>query len=246
MVKAPAAGVTRKDKLVVFIPGTNLTPAQSTTFLTYAASQGFHAIGLSYSNKKSVAKLCKKEGDECFGDVRREIVFGDDLTDRVNITPATSLVGRLKSQLQTLTAPAGDAGGWDQYLGATGQVDLTKVIATGHSQGAGHAAILGIDKAIARVGLFSGPNDVVRGTGEVPSWTEDGRSTNSSVWRAMTHTLDNSKADQEDSWDNFEIGGGSPARQILSGSTSNPHFSVVVDGSLLNDIESRWGSLLAI
>lgn len=239
----PGSGVSLKNKLVVFIPGTNLTPAQSTGFLENAASQGFHAVGLAYDNKKSVAKVCKKEADACFGQVRREIVFGENLSARVNISVANSLVGRLKTQLQTLAA--GSDNTWDQYLDASGQVVLSKVVASGHSQGAGHAAILAIYRSVAGVALLAGPNDVVRQTGDVPSWTSTSRSTTSSVWRGLTHTDDNSRTDQTSSWDNFGMGGSAPARQVVSGSTSNPHFSVVVDGSLLSGINAKWNTLLA-
>ncbi len=242
VVLKPADGVTRRNKLVLFIPGTNLTPQQSMDFLNHAANAGFHVIGISYTNKKSVAKICKKDGDACFGQVRREIVFGTDSSPRVDVSVDKSILGLLKAEVLRQSDTAPDADGWDQYRSGDFLI-LNNIIATGHSQGAGHAAIIGIDRTIWRVGLLAGPNDVVRGTGAVPSWTRGPRTTPSSVWRAMTNQDDDSRPDQEDSWDNFGIGSSSPARQIVSGG-GDPHLSVVIDGQLASGIQTRWTTLL--
>src|SRR5262245_33394251 len=45
---SPPTGGTRKDKLVVFLPGQDMSTASYETFLSFAASRGYHAIGLSY------------------------------------------------------------------------------------------------------------------------------------------------------------------------------------------------------
>jgi len=245
VVLKPADGVARRNKLVLFIPGTNLTPQQSTGFLNHAANAGFHVIGVSYKNSKSVGQLCKKEGDACFGQVRREIVFGTDSSPRVKVSVEASILGLLKAEVIRQSDSAPDADGWKQYRSGSSLI-LNNIIAMGHSQGAGHAAIIGMDRTVSRVGLFAGPNDVVRNTGEVPSWTNGSQVTSPTLWRALTHRDDDSRVDQEEAWDNLGVGSSSPDRRIANASASDPHLSVVVDGELFSGIAAFWNSLLAI
>ncbi|MGH9023205.1 MAG: hypothetical protein ACRDV9_08915, partial [Acidimicrobiia bacterium] len=81
-VVIPARG-TAEGKLLVFIPGTNLTAGQSKKFLDTAADAGFGVVGVNYSNKKSVASICGKD-KACFGKVRRDIVFGGSTSGKVS------------------------------------------------------------------------------------------------------------------------------------------------------------------
>src|SRR5690606_30886884 len=85
----------------------------------------------------------------------------------VNVTPANSVVNRLIKLVGHLTVrfPLAD---WSQFEDLSGgecvespqyggcELDWTKVVALGHSQGAGVALYLGKQFPLARVGMLSG------------------------------------------------------------------------------------------
>ncbi len=242
VVRRPAPGVAPRNQLVIFIPGTGLRPSQSTEFLDYAAGLGFHVIGVAYPNSKSVATICAKEGDLCFGQVREEIVSGRPTSSKVSIDQEASILGRARAQVRLLATSA-PADGWNRYLtGEERRLLFGDLVVIGHSQGAGHAAMVGIKFPVARVGMFSGPNDIVRDTGSVPSWTRANRVTPSGQWRALSHREDSGLPEHTTSWNNFAMSAAS--RQTIGGKTANPHQSVVVDAFLLSGVSGRWRTLL--
>lgn len=225
-----ARGV-KENRLLLFIPGTGLTASQSSNFLNTAADAGFDVVGVNYANSKSVASICGKDS-ACFGAVRREIVFGTDSSPKVDVPPANSIVGRLKAAISA---------NFSGYL-VSGEPDWSKIVVSGHSQGAGHAAILGIDRpTVNRVALIAGPNDLAKK--KLPSWVVSS-SNASSRWFALGHDDDKSLGTQEASWDRFGVPGGS--RKIESYSAGDAHLSLVVDSELgpTSTLVPDWKTLI--
>jgi hypothetical protein len=247
--------------LHVFIPGTQLSASQSTKFLEQSVSQGYHAIGVNYPNSRSVGGYCGTN-DACFGQVRREIVYGNtDKYDshffdssKVDVSPDNSIVGQLTQKLQAMPSNSS----WAQYL-SNGRVNWTKVVISGHSQGAGHAGILGIDQNVARVDLLAGPNDDI-GNEKPPSWTKAAPTTPEARWFGLAHDKDKSRNKQLNSWnelfgftDSTATGETPTGRHRLITTLAAPddryHESVVVDQylNLQNSVPRlipTWDSLL--
>lgn len=154
----PAPTVVAKGRLFVLLVGTGAKPENQQAVLAAGAARGYHAIGLMYPNTPSVGSLCGNSLDpDAFWDARREILTGQDLSPLLAISPVESIDHRLTALLAWLaTNHPGE--GWATYL-AAGQADWSKVVVAGHSQGGGHAGVIGKLRDVARVVCFASPAD---------------------------------------------------------------------------------------
>lgn len=153
----PSATMVPVNKLFVFLPGTSAVPSLYRQVLRSGARRGFHTLGLNYPNATSVGSLCAASADSCFWDVRREVITGVDYSGLVSVGPADSIVTRLTKAIGYLQQHY-PAEGWGQFL-ANGQVDWSKVIVAGHSQGGGHAGVMAKLYAMNRAVYFASPAD---------------------------------------------------------------------------------------
>lgn len=153
----PPASATLRGKLLVMLPGSGTPASPYRLILRTAAASGVHAVALTYPNDQTVADICAGPGPDCPGDVRREIITGEDRSSRVAVSPADSIEGRLRALIAYLHATY-PAEGWDRFLFG-GNPDWQRIIVAGHSQGAGHAAYIGKLWLVDRVGMFGGPGE---------------------------------------------------------------------------------------
>jgi hypothetical protein len=161
----PATIVPAANKLIVFLPGTLGVPDLYRLILRSGASRGFHGIGLNYPNDTAVGTLCLGALDaNCFWDVRREVITGQDLSAKVNVGVADAIVTRL-TKLVTRLRTNFPAEGWGQYLKADGTLEWSKITVGGHSQGGGHAGVLTKLFAMNRACYFGSPPDWETGRG---------------------------------------------------------------------------------
>lgn len=162
------------NTLVVHLPGSFGEPKRATIFGKHAAELGFHSIGLMYPNAPTVGSLCTNSSDTtCFEHVRREIIEGVDYSSRINILPNESILNRLKKLLVYLhnNYPTEN---WQQYLDSENQLIFSKIIFSGHSQGGGHAAMIGKYYPIKRAVCFSSPKDWSNFSDSPPAWLSSG------------------------------------------------------------------------
>lgn len=239
VLKVPTTGVV-KHLLVVFLAGTAYTPARDSVFLERSRSLGFHTLGLAYVNHRSIQSVCGRDS-ACFGSTRREIVYGQNLSKKVSVSAANSVVGRLKANLKANPALA------EFRLNPEGEPDWAKIVVSGHSQGAGHAAVLGIDKKVARVALLGGPNDRLKKS--VPAWVQPASATGTPAasWFGLAHADDNSYATQRKAWDGFRLP--TANRQIARYAADDGHLSLSVDDWLEPSaskpaVAAQWRALL--
>ena len=154
----PSPRVAAANKLFVFLPGTDGVPDQYRLILRAGANRGFHAIGLDYPNAAAVGVLCAGSADaDCFWNVRREVITGQDLSTVVAIDNANSIVTRLTKAIAYLHQNHADEG-WGRYL-VNGSPDWSKVIVGGHSQGGGHAGVMTKLYTVSRACYFASPPD---------------------------------------------------------------------------------------
>ncbi|MBN1543717.1 T9SS type A sorting domain-containing protein [candidate division KSB1 bacterium] len=144
------------DNLLLFFPGTNATGWDYRLFLKTAAQMGYHVIGLSYENLASInLEVCRNTRDTtCHGRARQEIWFGEDTHDVIQVSYPNSVMNRLVNVLQEL-AVLQPFDGWQNFLNQDRMVNWSKVVAAGHSQGAGHAAFASKNFALKRVIMIS-------------------------------------------------------------------------------------------
>lgn len=190
---ASSPGGTPRNVLLVHFAGTGGTPQTSTIWYRYAASLGFHVIGLTHSNDATVASLCQNSPDSaCYENVRLEIINGTDLSPQVSVSRANSIENRLIKLLQYLqrTAPASE--NWGQFLTAQGTPVWSSMIISGHSQGGGHAAMLGRLYAVQRVIQFASVADYSNRFNAPAFWISKPKATPSASYFGLGHPQDES------------------------------------------------------
>jgi hypothetical protein len=154
----PDPAVPAKNGLFLFLVGTGGQPQNQQLIQSAGAARGYHVIGLMYPNTPTVGSLCADSTDpNAYWDVRREIITGQDLSPLISISPTECLEHRLVALLTYLTSTY-PTEGWGHFL-VSSQPDWSKVTVAGHSQGGGHAGVIGKLHAVARVVCFSSPAD---------------------------------------------------------------------------------------
>lgn len=189
-----------RGKLLVFFNGSGGSPlagtrgSASANFYATARAAGLHVLALSYRSDDTVGSLCKGD-DACFLPTRRTILTG---VYETGAAPALAGIavheGALARMIAALTALAArDAtGGWGAFLDPAGskpadRVRWSLVLAAGHSQGGGHAAVMGKVFALDRVVALSSPCDQTT-TGPA-SWLDAGKSSYATAPAAAFHGL---------------------------------------------------------
>jgi hypothetical protein len=143
---------TSKNKLFVFLPGTTGSPAFYTLILKKAAALGYHSIGLMYPNNSDLYVAAATNADNtAFGRGRKEIFEGTDQIAGVNVNADNCIKTRLIKLLQYMQVQH-PSENWQQYLLGS-DVNWSKVLVAGHSQGGGHAfyisKLVKVDRAIS-------------------------------------------------------------------------------------------------
>ncbi|MFO0558054.1 MAG: hypothetical protein U0269_08540 [Polyangiales bacterium] len=169
-----------RGNLLVFLNGSGGSPrtaaaTPTNNFYTVARDAGLHVLAVSYRSDDAVGQLCATAAmrDACFLATRTTI-----LTGRFQPGSATALSGiaehegvyaRVLAALVTLHRED-PAGGWGAFFDAARiatpeqAIRWPLVLASGHSQGGGHAALLGRRHALERVIALASPCDNVAGT----------------------------------------------------------------------------------
>lgn len=233
--------VPHKGYLFLFLPGSYGRATGQDLLQEQAAQDGFHGITLRYPNSWTVNDMCGPSPDpDCFEKVRMEIIDGKDRTSKVTISQANSIENRVVKLLQYLdrTRPTE---GWGQYLEGAAPA-WSKIIIAGHSQGAGHAAMIAKVYKVARVAMFGGPTDYSQRLLRIAPWLSAPHATPTEAYYVLNHTRDSLQL-RELTWRALGLdafGGpvnvditappyGNSHQLVTSVATSNAHSSVVVD-----------------
>jgi|KBSMisStandDraft_5_1062788.scaffolds.fasta_scaffold00412_19 hypothetical protein len=149
--------VKHRDKLLLFIVGTNGGSGDWLNFAEYAAKLGYHALCLDYKNTVITTTCVESKDSACFDGFRKEIMFGTPVSDLVDVDSANSIINRTIKGLQWLAKNFPNEG-WGQYFSGN-NIKWQSVVAAGHSQGAGHVAYLGKRFLLDRIIILAGPQD---------------------------------------------------------------------------------------
>lgn len=168
LVVTPGAG-NNQHQLIVMIPGTGGRATDFRTVDSTFAAMGYYVVTLDYVNNVITTACSKSEDSTCFDHFRQEIMFGTDVSDKVVVDSANSLVNRLTKLLVYLAAKDKE---WAGFV-HKGKVRWEKVIAAGHSQGAGHAGYFGKQFRLRGVLMFSGPQDYLQYFKAPAHWQEE-------------------------------------------------------------------------
>jgi hypothetical protein len=155
LVCADPAGAT-KNRLLVFLPGTRARTHNYSVLMEEAARSGLHAISLSYMHRFAVnLEICPYQNDpDCHEKIRKEIIYGEDALESLQISRTNSVVNRLVKLLQYLDAEHPDEG-WGRFVADDGGPLWSSIVISGHSQGGGHATMIAKDHSVARLVIFA-------------------------------------------------------------------------------------------
>jgi hypothetical protein len=181
---------TACKRLFLFLCGSYGMPARQQLITATAARLGYHAINLSYPNAWTVGGLCRDSLDaDCHGKVRQDILVGGNQSGLVALGEADPIETRLRALLRHLdTHHPADA--WGQYLNAKGDIDWSRVVVAGHSQGGGQAAMIGKCHPVARVVMLAAPVDHVRTLQRHARWIETPGATAPERYFGFVHAQD--------------------------------------------------------
>ncbi len=194
--------VPSKNQLFFFLPGTTAVAFNYLEINNTAADLGFHSINITYPNDQAVNSLCNLNGNtnlNCFSDIRLETIDGTNRTNLVNINRANSIENRIIKLLIHLRTQFPNEN-WGQFLIDDNNINWSKIVISGHSQGGGHAGIIGRYHSVVRVIMFAsmdfnGPSNSVANWIAQPNSTPNA-SAPDKFW-AFSH--------QQDDMVNFQI-----------------------------------------
>jgi len=181
---------TADADLVIFLPGTAGKPSNVARLLGVVATQGYRVVGLEYNDVPAVIQVCPQNSlASCSATFRQRRVFGGDVKSVVENTQAESIVNRLAKLLAYLQGHDPPRH-WGDYL--TGdEPNWSRIVVSGLSQGAGMAAYIAKQKAVARVVLFSSPWDFQRSSKQLAPWLIEPSATPRERWFAEYHRREN-------------------------------------------------------
>ena len=206
---APPAG-----KLFVFLPGTGAPPNVYRLILESAAQAGCHAIGLAYVNEEEVNDdLCAGQPANCQEDVRLEIITGADTSPRISVNRANSIENRLVKLLEYLQGLAPEEG-WEEYV-RDGAPRWERIVVAGHSQGGGHAAMIGKIHLVHRALLFSAT--------EAAPWTTESHFTPADRYFGFAHSQESAVLPMRLSWANLGLPGALTSVNSAAAPTNGSH-----------------------
>ena len=179
-----ATSATPRGQLMLFFNGSGGHPAgpipdPQVNFYNAATALGYDVLAVSYFSDASLIALCGTT-DSCFLPTRETMLLGVTRPGAASgvqgITLDEGAADRVVLALRAL-AQRDPGQRWASYLVNTGsgaapetEIAWNKLVVAGHSQGGGHAAVLGKLFPVARVIQLSATCD---GAGTTPaSWTD--------------------------------------------------------------------------
>lgn len=246
--------VSHRGKLILMIQGTGASATSMRGIDSVFATMGFHVISIDYKNNV-ISTICAHSKDSaCSYHFRKEIITGKPLSDKTEVDKTNSIINRFKMFLHYL-AKNDPEGGWNKYI-KHGEPRWKRIITAGHSQGSGHAAMLGKMFKLHRVLIFSGPQDFLEDL-DIPSpWLSRKSATPENRYYAFLNLKDPfhsefqiincKKLMQHIHPDTLMVRPGVPIRgnhHILINNipTKNPHGS-----TLFTEFKNVWAYMLGI
>ena len=143
-----------RNKLFVFLPGTSGFPSVYQLIVKKAAALGYHSIGLMYPNNSDIYTAAGSSSNLAdFGNCRQEMFDGIDRNSGVSVDGNNCIQSRLIKLLQYLQQQH-PTQNWGQFMSGN-DVDWSKVVVAGHSQGGGHAFYISKIKTVDRAICFA-------------------------------------------------------------------------------------------
>jgi hypothetical protein len=176
-VVIPSPSVTRKEHLLVWLPGLNGSPSVNKHIANMAGYAGYRAIFLDWDNDLSVGAACAdgtnlvggpcatSDATDCPRIVRDELLSGrdDPSSDAYTPNPLDGIVPRLAMALNTQHI-ADPTGGWDDFCSPHPdhgtRIAWENIVVAGHSFGGNQAVYISYRNQVAGAFIVDSGYDV--------------------------------------------------------------------------------------
>lgn len=186
----PADDVNRKDNLLIFIPGTWSVPSGYDYICQAAASNGYYAFSVAYSNSKFLEiYMTGKYNDNTMENIMNEYLTGENTSPKVNVSRTNSFENRIIKMISYMDSlyPSEN---WRRFLTSNNDIIWEKLSVGGHSQGSDHAMYMSKVRPLFRAGFYGGPGSFKLRNGKFPSFMQNPGLTPSDRIYGFNHTRD--------------------------------------------------------
>lgn len=186
----PADEANRKDRLMIFIPGSWSVPSGYDYVCQAAASNGYYAFSVAYSNNKFLELyMTGNYNDSTMENIMNEYLTGENTSPKVNISRTNSFENRIIKMIGYMDSlyPSEN---WKRFLTSDNDIRWDKLSVGGHSQGSDHAMYMSKVRPLFRAGFFGGPGSFKLKNGSFPSFMQNPGVTPSDRIYGFNHTRD--------------------------------------------------------
>jgi hypothetical protein len=153
--------------LWIFLGGSFGRPQRQISIIQHIASIGHWAVNLRYPNDWTIGSLSRRDtAQNAHEALRLQIIDGRPRSRLLDFPAQDCIQNRLTKLLRWL-AERHPEQRWAEFLGG-GEPRWDRIAVAGHSQGGGHAAMLGKQVPVRRVVMLAAPADCIEG-GEAPA-----------------------------------------------------------------------------
>ena len=188
IVAAPRFPASR-PYLWIFLGGSFGNPQRQVSIIQHIASIGHWAINLRYPNDWTIGRLSRRSASYHIHEaLRLQILDGRRRSGLLDFSAPDCVLNRLQKLLVWL-AQRHPEQGWSEFLNGE-EPRSDRIAVAGHSQGGGHAAMLGKKIFLKRVVMLGAPADCVDG-GEAPApWLAAEGATPAGHYFGFSHARD--------------------------------------------------------
>jgi hypothetical protein len=175
--------------LWIFLGGSFGKPQRQVSIIDHIASIGHWAINLRYPNDWTIGRLSRHSATNHIHEaLRLQILDGRPRSGLLDFPAPDCILNRLQKLLLWL-AQRHPEQSWPEFLDGE-EPRWDRIAVAGHSQGGGHAAIMGKCIGLERVVMLAAPADCVEG-GEIPApWLSAKGATSAEGYFGFAHTAD--------------------------------------------------------
>lgn len=218
-----APGVSDKGKLVVFLAGTNGKGHPPKDFSVLAAKEGFPVLGVAYPSLVSISVLDNARNPAAFARARNNIINAAPPIGRFRTEEPDCIRSRLHHLIHFL-AERRPGEGWEKYLTPNGEIDWSRLILVGQSQGGGHALFMAMEHPVERVLMFGAPKDFNKFHHEPAAWYRRPMATSLNRLFSYVHSQDRQGCSYPEQLENYRAIGLLPKYRIVNADESQPPY----------------------
>ena len=218
-----APGVPDKGKIVVFLAGTNGKGRPPEDFSKMAAKEGFPVLGVAYPSLVSISVLDDARNPAAFARARNNIINAGTPIGRFRTEQPDCIQSRLHHLVHFL-AERQPGEGWEKYLTPNGEIDWSRLILVGQSQGGGHALFMAMEHPVERVLMFGAPKDFNKFHHEPAAWYRRPMATSLNRLFSYVHSQDRQGCSYPEQLENYRAIGLLPKYRIVNADESQPSY----------------------